>query len=742
MSSRYAVRSFAAGELTPLARGRSDLEAYANGAKALDNAFGLDLGPATRRPGTYYSATAKTAGKKVVLIPWIISATEGRILEVGHDYIRFYDDDGTQIEDAGSPVEVVSPWHESELDDIRYAQIGSYMYLVHPSYAPRKLTRTSDTSWTLTTPTFTAGSGEETFGSPNHYPSLVEVYEDRLIFAATNDKPGTIWGSRVAEYENFSLRRSATVTITIASPGVITWTDHGLTGNATIVFTTTGALPTGLTAGVTYYVVEASITENTFQVSATAGGAAITTTGTQSGTHTCTANPALATDAWEKTPQAKDNNKILWLLAEQALLFGTSSGPFRVGGKETLLTPDLAWWPTRQASVGSSSVQALMIDDSVVFVGRGGERVYRFEYSSDTEKYVPNDITKHAKHLTRNNPILQLAHQREPITILWAVTTDGTLLSGVYSVENSTIAWSPHDLSGTVEAIAVIPTATEDMVWISVARTIDGTVYRHIEYFAPQEWDDEEDCHYVDGGILWDGGAAVTVTSITAADPPVVTASAHGFEDDQVVRFEDVEGLEDANGESLVNGKVFTVKNKDTDTFELYTRDGTAAMDFSGASEAGSGGTAERVTNSLSGLDHLEGEEVEILGDGAQITSETVASGAVTLDEYANTIHAGLGFVSVAEPMDIADAKGQIKRILNAYLQFYRTSGARIGPNAYNMYEVEFEDDPSMDAAPEAQTQDLMEHWPGYYEFEGKMRVESYGPLPWTLLSITAEVET
>jgi len=78
---------------------------------------------------------------------------------------------------------------------------------------------------------------------------------------------------------------SSTVTITIAAPGVVTWTDHGLSVNDTIRFTTTGALPTGLAAGTTYYV-KTVLSPNTFTVSASAGGAAITTSGTQSGVQT------------------------------------------------------------------------------------------------------------------------------------------------------------------------------------------------------------------------------------------------------------------------------------------------------------------------------------------------------------------------------------------------------------------------------------------------------------------------
>jgi Putative phage tail protein len=80
--------------------------------------------------------------------------------------------------------------------------------------------------------------------------------------------------------------RSSTVTISIASPGVVAWTANGLSNGQAILFSTTGALPTGLTAGTVYYVVAAAA--NTFEVSATAGGAAINTSGSQSGTQTAT----------------------------------------------------------------------------------------------------------------------------------------------------------------------------------------------------------------------------------------------------------------------------------------------------------------------------------------------------------------------------------------------------------------------------------------------------------------------
>lgn len=93
--------------------------------------------------------------------------------------------------------------------------------------------------------------------------------------------------SRTAYAELFAkLVKSGTATASIATPGVVTWPAHGRSANDPVKWQTTGALPTGYVAGTTYYVVGASITPNTFQLSATPGGAAINTTGTQSGVHT------------------------------------------------------------------------------------------------------------------------------------------------------------------------------------------------------------------------------------------------------------------------------------------------------------------------------------------------------------------------------------------------------------------------------------------------------------------------
>lgn len=94
------------------------------------------------------------------------------------------------------------------------------------------------------------------------------------------------WGADCGE--------ESTVTISNDQPAVVSWVGHGLIAGTPIVFTTTGALPTGLVAGTTYYVVNPST--DSFSVATTPGGAAIDTSSAGTGTHTASSQPIGETD--------------------------------------------------------------------------------------------------------------------------------------------------------------------------------------------------------------------------------------------------------------------------------------------------------------------------------------------------------------------------------------------------------------------------------------------------------------
>lgn len=141
--------SFAGGEVSPRLYGRADLVKYASGAEAIENFIVRPEGGTQRRNGTRYAGTVKTESAVTRLVPFIFSRTQAYILEFGNLYIRFWRDYGQII--SGTPVEVVTPYTTADLPNLAFAQSADTLYIVHSSYAPRQLTRTSDTSWTLAT---------------------------------------------------------------------------------------------------------------------------------------------------------------------------------------------------------------------------------------------------------------------------------------------------------------------------------------------------------------------------------------------------------------------------------------------------------------------------------------------------------------------------------------------------------------------------------------------------------------
>lgn len=150
-------------------------------------------------------------------------------------------------------------------------------------------------------------------------------YADGLAVAGAPKAETTVRGiSMLAESPNVTL---GTVTVTIASPGVFTLTSHNLQEGDTIQLTTTGSLPTGLTVSTDYYVISAGLTANNFQVSATLGGAAINTSGSQSGTHTLLrTTPYVLTTENTEIPTANEK-QFLGAVTGMISMYGGSSAP-------------------------------------------------------------------------------------------------------------------------------------------------------------------------------------------------------------------------------------------------------------------------------------------------------------------------------------------------------------------------------------------------------------------------------
>jgi hypothetical protein len=170
-------------------------------------------------------------------------------------------------------------------------QLRSFPPLVLKNKGPIGLV---ETAGTFTTLTYNNNAGKVRLNSAGAHGLTAAVAVTENVFVTWTGGTGVTGLFPVTALDTDTTGTAVTinlayiasaVTISIAAPGVITWTDHGRSVNDTIRFTTTGALPTGLAINTTYYV-KTVLSANTFTVSTSAGGAAVTTSGTQSGTQT------------------------------------------------------------------------------------------------------------------------------------------------------------------------------------------------------------------------------------------------------------------------------------------------------------------------------------------------------------------------------------------------------------------------------------------------------------------------
>lgn len=218
---------FNAGEVSPRLYARTDLAQYAQALKTEENFISLPHGGATRRGGTTFVHAVKSAAHPPRLLRFVHNATDAYILELGHNgsagYIRFYREQGIIESSPGVPYEISAPYAEADLWNIMFAQSADTMFLVHPSYKPKTLTRSGHTNWTLADFTPTA----DPFTSTNNYPSGVGFFEQRLVFGGTNANPRRFFLSQSTDFNGFTTGTGASdaFTVDIASErgGVTRW---------------------------------------------------------------------------------------------------------------------------------------------------------------------------------------------------------------------------------------------------------------------------------------------------------------------------------------------------------------------------------------------------------------------------------------------------------------------------------------------------------------------------------------
>lgn len=148
---RLERSNFSAGEISPWLHASSKLDRYVNGVKTARNMVIQSEAGLTRRPGTRYVLPLKTQSQVGALIPFRYSGSDSYTLVLNGGAIRFLRAGGFVVS-GPSPYEVAMPWAAADLDNLRWAQDGSTVWLTCPGFEPRMLVRgASHTDWTLST---------------------------------------------------------------------------------------------------------------------------------------------------------------------------------------------------------------------------------------------------------------------------------------------------------------------------------------------------------------------------------------------------------------------------------------------------------------------------------------------------------------------------------------------------------------------------------------------------------------
>ncbi len=146
--TRKLLTRFSKGELSPLLEGSPDLASYFEGGSVIENFKILRQGGLRRSSGTRFIKEVKDSTKDTILWPFEFSVDDAYILEVGDLYIRIYKDKAAVL-NAGVHVEVTTPFAVADIRAIHMTQSADVLFTFHNSYQQRKLSRVSDTSWSL-----------------------------------------------------------------------------------------------------------------------------------------------------------------------------------------------------------------------------------------------------------------------------------------------------------------------------------------------------------------------------------------------------------------------------------------------------------------------------------------------------------------------------------------------------------------------------------------------------------------
>lgn len=421
----------------------------------------------------------------------------------------------------------------------------------------------------------------------------------------------------------------------------------------------------------------------------------------------------------------------------------TDAAEWTVGGNaDGVLTPS-APNPLVQGFSGSNGMQPIGIGASALFVQARGSVVRDLRYSFESSGYQGNDLTVFSTHLFEGKTLLDWDYAQIPNSVVWAVRSDGILLGLTYQKEQNMNAWHRHDTDGYYEAVTVVPEGSEDYVYVTVRRTIGGVTKRYIERFSSRFVSDiTTDAFFVDSGLTyngWNTGATTMTLSLgtgwTVADSQTLTASVGTFTaldvgNAIVLQLKDSTGL-------VIDTLTATIVGYTSATIVTVTPSKNVPATFQGVAFTTWGKAVKAVT----GMSHLEGKTVSVLGDGNVDPQKVVTAGGFALSRPFVVVHAGLAYTSELESLDIENLNGETladkaKRPNRVGLLVESSRGIFAGLSGGPLYEYKQRATENYGQATALKTGLAVVPIPGAWQDNARVVVRQTDPLPLTVLAL------
>ena len=667
--------------------------------------------------------------------------------------------------------EITTPYTTAQLFDIKFAQSADVMYITHPSHEVAKLSRTGHTTWSLDEVSFTKGP----FQDPNITtttltPSSASTgSRDITASAITGINGGVGWlATDVGRQIHFNGGYGVITARTSATVAVATITTAFTNANA-IADWYLGAFSdtTGHPSCVTFFeqrLVFAGTTNQPQTVFFSKSGDYENMDANLTGTIS-------DDDSIVYTIASNQVNAIRFMTATRTLIIGTAGGEFTVSGGGT----DSAVTPTnilikKQSNHGAANVDAIAVGNATLFLQRAKRKIRELAYNFDVDGYLAPDMTILAEHITEGG-LTQIAYQQEPNQIIYAVRGDGELVGLTYQREQQVTAWHRHIFGGifgtatiTVTDYANIKNGTR-----IVLKKSDGTTTTFTSAtsatsgFFHNATSNNQTATNLKTLIDANANFTATVSTNVVTIKEVVST---GLDYLTVSSFDIARLTTTSEGKSICES-VAVIPTDDTE-YQVYviikrTVNGSSRryveylnnVDFTETdnttfnyldSALAYSGTA---VTTLSGLDHLEGQTVHILADGATHPTKVVSSGSISLDRSSTNVKVGLGYNSILQTMRLdagsqnGTSQGKTKRIYEITVRLYESVGVEVGPNLSDMERIPFRTSSDvMDQGIPTFTGDKAVEFRGNYDTDGFIFVRQTQPLPLTVLSLYPELQT